>query len=245
MPDGYSVIHGDGKCHTRNAIADLRVGQLSDTPRNGRSDATLTGGPRIKAGGASPDSEDIICFTAGTLIKTPRGERRIETLCPGDTVLTLDNGPQPLRWIGKETVRASGNLAPIRFAKTAFGGHRDLLVSPQHRMLFRGPTAEMLFGRREVLAPAKSLVDEYSVTTEFGGMVTYVHLLFDRHQIVFANGIPSESFYPGTSELESLPDASRQEVFRLFPELRSNFGGYGPASRTCLSGQAARALATA
>ena len=40
------------------------------------------------------------CFTAGTLIETPRGAVAIETLQVGDRVMTLDRGPQPLRWIG-------------------------------------------------------------------------------------------------------------------------------------------------
>ena len=187
--------------------------------------------------------ETIICFTAGTMIRTPRGERPIETLKPGDMVDTLDRGPQPLRWIGRRTVPATGVLAPIRFATGSYGNHRDLLVSPQHRMLCRGYAAQLLFGESEVLAPAKALVDDFQVTIDYGGMVTYVHMLFDRHEIVIANGAPSESFYPGVCGLDSLSDPSRDELFRLFPALRSDAGSYGPASRTCIKGSEARALA--
>ena len=187
--------------------------------------------------------ETIICFTAGTMIRTPRGERQIETLKPGDMVTTLDRGEQPLRWIGRRTVPATGVLAPIRFATGSYGNHRDLLVSPQHRMLCRGYAAQLLFGETEVLAPAKSLVDDFQVTIDYGGMVTYVHMLFDRHEIVIANGAPSESFYPGRCGLDSLSDPSRDELFRLFPALRSDAGSYGPASRTCVKGSEARALA--
>ncbi len=189
--------------------------------------------------------ETIICFTAGTMIRTPGGERPIETLKPGDMVTTLDRGAQPLRWIGRRTVPATGVLAPIRFATGSYGNHRDLLVSPQHRMLCRGYAAQLLFGETEVLAPAKSLVDDFQVTIDYGGMVTYVHMLFDRHEIVIANGAPSESFYPGSCGLDSLSDPSRDELFRLFPALRSDAGSYGPASRTCLKGSEARALAFA
>ena len=186
--------------------------------------------------------DNIICFTEGTAIQTPAGERRIETLRPGDMVLTMDDGPQPVRWIGRSTVRATGNLAPIRFAKGTMGNHRDLLVSPQHRMLCTGHLPQLHFGEYEVLAPAKSLVDDFSVTIDYGGMVTYVHMLFDRHEVVIANGAASESFYPGETGLSTLSDASREELFRIFPELRCNLGAYGPASRTCLRPRDARTL---
>lgn len=187
--------------------------------------------------------ENIICFTAGTLIETPAGERRIETLRAGDIVLTVDNGPQPIRWIGTKTVCASGALAPIRFRKGAIGNTRDLLVSPQHRMLCTGYRAQLHFGESEVLAPAKSLVDDFNVTVEYGGMVTYVHMLFDSHQIVIANDALSESFYPGGTGLSAIEDAARAEVFTLFPELRSNISSYGPTSRVCVKPHEARAMA--
>ncbi len=186
--------------------------------------------------------DNIICFTLGTAIQTPSGERRIERLKAGDLVLTLDNGPQRIRWIGKKTVRATGSLAPVRFTRGTIGNHRDLLVSPQHRILCGGYMTQLHFGEPEVLAPAKSLVDELGVTVAYGGMVTYYHMLFDCHQIVIANGAPSESFYPGGFGLDTLSDPSRDEIFRLFPKLRSNLGAYGPASRVCVRASEARAL---
>ncbi|NNE88572.1 MAG: type I secretion protein [Silicimonas sp.] len=212
-----------------------------DTAGGFSGTATLTDGTIV----TFSEIENIICFTAGTLIRTPLGERRIDTLEAGDIVLTADDGPQPIRWIGKETVRASGSLAPVRFLRGAIGNTRELLVSPQHRMICSGHRAQLHFGEREVLAPAKSLVDDCNVTIEYGGMVTYVHMLFDRHQIVIANGAPSESFYPGGVGLDSIEDAARAEVFRLFPELRSNIGSYGPASRLCVKPHEARAMVMA
>ena len=192
-----------------------------------------------------PGNADIICFTRGTAILTPRGERRIETLQPGDQVLTVDRGPQVIRWIGRKTVRATGGLAPVRFTKGTLGNHRDLLVSPQHRVLCVGDLPRRLFNQSEVLAPARDLVDDFSVTIAYGGMVTYVHMLFDRHEVVIANGAPSESFFPGQNELGTLTEPSREELFAIFPQLRSDAGRYGPASRVCLTSQDARALATA
>ncbi len=190
----------------------------------------------------SPKIETIICFTAGTAIQTPMGERRIETLKPGDMVQTLDHGPRELRWIGSRTVPASGAFAPIRFARGSIGNHRDLLVSPQHRMLCGGSLTQQYFGEAEILAPAMSLVDDLCVTIEYGGVVTYVHMLFDEHEIVLANGAPSESFYPGNYGLDSFSDLSRNEIFDLFPELRSDLGAYGPTSRVCVKPSDARVL---
>ena len=168
----------------------------------------------------------IICFSAGTCIQTANGERHIETLRVGDHVVTRDNGLQTIRWIGRKTVRATGALAPISFAKGTMGNHGELLVSPQHRMLFKDNA-----GSGEILIPAKRFVDDFHVTTRYGGMVTYVHMLFDRHEVVYANGAPSESFYPGAGELETLTEKARHEIFTLFPEIRSNLAGYGPPIR--------------
>lgn len=186
--------------------------------------------------------ETIICFTSGTRMLTPFGERRIETLKPGDLVVTLDNGAQPIRWIGTKTVRATGDLAPIRFEAGAIGNDTQLLVSPQHRMLSEGYAAQLHFGEDAVLAPALSLVDNDLVTVHYGGMVTYVHMLFDHHEIVFANGAASESFHPGAYGLESIADPARDELFRLFPTLRANPADYGPTSRPCVRARDARAL---
>lgn len=186
--------------------------------------------------------DSTICFTVGTAIRTPSGERRIESLKAGDLVLTVDHGPQPIRWIGHRTVCATGALAPIRFQTGSIGNHRDLLVSPQHRILVGGYLTHLHFGEAEVLAPAKSLVDELGVTVAYGGVVTYFHMLFDRHQIVIANGAPSESFFPGGFGLDTLEGMAREEVFRLFPELRSDLGAYGPAGRVCVKASDARAL---
>ncbi len=171
-----------------------------------------------------PVSEAAICFTKGTRILTPRGEVPIERLSAGQEVLTLDHGPQPIRWIGHRTVRATGALAPVQFLAGAIGNHRDLLVSPQHRML-QGRRA------RTGLAPAIKLVDHDLVHVAFGGMVTYMHLIFDQHEVIFAEGAASESFHPSMDTLETLTPPAREELFDLFPRLRSDPNGYGPKVR--------------
>jgi len=103
--------------------------------------------------------EAITCFTSGTLILTPRGEIPIDALTIGDRVITRDHGVQPIRWIGKTTVQAEGDLAPIAFAPGAFGNSEVLHVSPQHRMLLSGWRCDMVAGTKEALAPAKHLAE--------------------------------------------------------------------------------------
>ena len=180
----------------------------------------------------------VICFASGTLIETQSGEVAIDDLCVGDMVLTMDHGYQPIRWIGSTKRPATGDLAPILIRKGALGNTRDLRVSPQHRMLLSGWQAEVLFGESEVLATAKSLVNDHSILREEGGEVEYFHMLFDTHEIVYAEGAPSESFHPGAEGWKALDAPTRNEILELFPQLANgNFDSYGPSARPSLKHQ--------
>lgn len=182
----------------------------------------------------------VVCFAAGTRMATPRGARAIEVLEVGDLVVTRDHGLQPVRWTGKRTVPARGALAPIRFDTNVIGNERPLYVSAQHRVLMKGVASSILFGESEVLATAKHLVNGTSVTEAHGGSVTYVHILFDQHEIIYAEGAASESFVPLRAELEGVESRSREELFTLFPELRSHEGLYGETARRCLKAHESR-----
>lgn len=185
----------------------------------------------------------VPCFVAGTRILTPKGEVAVENLAPGDLVMTQDDGPQPLRWTGRRAVPAMGNHAPIRIAQNAFGAHGALLLSPQHRVLIGDSLAELLFGETEVLVAAKDLVNDSSVRVQAGGMVDYVHLMFDRHQIVFAEGLATESFLPGPQTENCFPAPIVAELVSIFPDLDPETGrGYGPAARRILRGFEAQVL---
>lgn len=183
----------------------------------------------------------VPCFVAGTRIATPEGSRLVESLRPGDLVLTQDGGAQPLRWVGSRRVAAAGNFAPIHFAAGAFGAERALMLSPQHRVLVRDPLAELLFGEAEVLVAAKDLVDGRRVTVCEGGEVDYVHILFDCHHIVFSEGMPSESFLPGPQVLGSMEAEVQAEICTLFPEINLATGqGFSRAARRMLKSYEAR-----
>jgi len=126
-------------------------------------------------------------------------------------------------------------MAPILIRKGALGNDRDLRVSPQHRMLLQGWQAELLFGEHEVLATAKSLVNDHSIIRVEGGEVEYFHLLFDIHEIIYAEGAPSESFQPGEQGWKALDEPTRNEILELFPELSDgDFSSYGASARFSL-----------
>ncbi|WP_297541177.1 Hint domain-containing protein [Roseovarius sp.] len=187
--------------------------------------------------------ENIICFTPGIGILTPRGERPVESLRTGDLVITRDHGPQPIRWIGRRTVPGIDRFAPVRVAAHVLDGARaPLLVSPQHRFLFTGYKAELLFGCDEVLVAARHLVDGRAVTQEEQAAVTYIHVMFDRHEVIYAEGAATESFHAGDIGISAISDQSREEMFSVFPELRSNPNAYGGTARPCLKRHEARLL---
>ncbi len=185
----------------------------------------------------------VPCFVAGTLILTPEGERQVDTLQPGDLVMTHDDGPQPVRWVGQRRVPATGAFAPIRIKANTFGDHRTLMLSPQHRILIRDGLAELLFGEPEVLVAAKDLVNDRSIRVQEGGEVDYVHILFDKHQVVFSEGLATESFLPGPQVTAQLERVIVDELAAIFPELNPRTGdGYGPSARRTLRGHEAQVL---
>ena len=140
----------------------------------------------------------VPCFTAGTLIQTVSGEVPVECLVPGDLVITHDNGPRPVLWIGRSERAASGHSAPIEIAKGVLGARRTTSVSPQHRLLLGNRGASVLFGADEVLTRAIHLENGETIRRrETGSTVLYFHLLFDRHEIIRGDGVLSESFQPG------------------------------------------------
>lgn len=179
-----------------------------------------------------------ICFGAGTRIAVPRGTVAVEDLRAGDRVCTLHHGVQRLVWCGASLHGATGRTAPIRFAPGVLGNDRALIVSPQHRIWRASWRAELLLGDPEVLIPACHFVGTPGVTRMAGGCVAYHHLMFAHHEIVFSDGVASESFHPGPMALEALDAASRAEIAVFMP------GGEGAtAARTLRRHEAVALLA--
>ncbi len=195
----------------------------------------------------------VTCFTPGTLIATPTGAVAIEALTAGDLVMTRDHGPQPIRWLGTKTINGAqlsrdASLYPIRIRAGALGQGlplTDMMVSRQHRMLLTGPRAELLFGEDEVLVRACHLTHLAGVSSVLVPEVTYLHLMFDRHEVVVANGAWSESFQPGERGLGGLDQAERCELFKIFPELSDQIPAQFNSARVTLKGFEAKVLLVA
>ena len=236
-PDDGNPATLEGDTLQLGTLADMSTLVQTSDGINADGNETFSGSVTLDDGTILNFSEieNIICFTPGTRIATPHGARDIADLKVGDMVVTRDHGLQPIRWIQSRTVPAMDKFAPIRIRPgVVTGQERDLLVSPQHRMMFNGYRAELLFGESEVLVSAKHLIDGNLVTQDAGGDVTYIHMMFDEHEVVYAEGAATESFHPGDVGLSAISDPAREELFALFPELRSNLGGYGSTARRCL-----------
>jgi hypothetical protein len=190
-------------------------------------------GNRYSGTTASREEWDYVpCFVAGTDIVTQRGMVKAEDLQADDKVLTMDHGYQAVRWVGSRTVRAKGAMAPVQFEAGALGNEVALQVSPQHRMLVSGWRAEVNFGEKEVLLPAIAMMNDTSVRQIEGGEVTYVHIMFDSHEIIYAAGVPSESFMPGEMGMTAMGQTVRDEIFEIFPELKTEgLAAYGSDAR--------------
>ena len=174
------------------------------------------------------DNVNLVCFTPGVHIETPQGPRAIETIAVGDMVTTLDRGYQPVRWIGRRTINGdtlltTDRLRPIRIRKGALGQglpRADLVVSPQHRMLVSSPIVRRMFGVDEIVVAAKKLIGLPGIERDDRcDIVTYIHILLDNHEILFANGAPAESLFTGPMAIRTLEQEALQEIADLFPEI--------------------------
>ncbi|WP_316014934.1 Hint domain-containing protein [Roseobacter sp. HKCCA0434] len=212
----------------------LRLSDVAFDPADSESGSfTLEDGTVVNFS----EIENVVCFAGEAHIVTPLGPRAARSLRVGDLVVTRDCGVQPIRWIGRRTVSATGSFAPIEFAPGTLGNTRTLRVSPQHRMLVRDSALRLRCGADEMLIAARHMIDGDRIRQVEGGEVEYVHMMFDRHQIIYADGVASESFHPGKMSFGALDPANRAELFALFPELAvTGPPSYGPSARQTLRG---------
>ena len=216
---------------------------------NGITTDTLQYGPgenphreeRLPFAGLHTSPPSTMCFTPGVQIRTATGQTAVEDLRVGDMIWTRDHGGQALRWIGRRQVAGIGPLAPVTIAAGAFGNRAALRVSQQHRILIRDWRAQLWFGLPEVLVAARHLVDGERVQITPVPQVEYLHLALDRHEVIEAEGMLTESLYLGDMALLALPEAARREVMTLFPEVLTP-GSARPAVRPCLAGYEGKLL---
>lgn len=164
-----------------------------------------------------------VSFAKGTRITLATGEQRpIEDLVEGDMILTRDAGAQPLRWLGQATVRAEGDFAPVRIKAGTLSNLHDLLVSPDHRILVYQREDRLGTGQAEALVKVRHLINGTSVTQDFGGFIEYYQLLFDDHQIIYAEGVASESLLVNPRTRDAIPDDIAQSVLSNATSQRSS-----------------------
>lgn len=240
--EGFQAGHADYDTLDLSGAGPLRIVYDPDNAENGivefrDAQGNVTGTMEFR------NIENVIpCFTPGTLIATPKGERAVETLKVGDKVITRDNGIQEIRWLGakevdwKELARQP-HLKPILIRKGSLGHglpERDMLVSPNHRVLVANDQTQLYFEEREVLVAAKHLVNNAGISVAESLGTTYVHFMFDHHEVVLSDGAWTESFQPGDYTLKGIGNAQRAEILSLFPDLKDQQGleGYGAARRT-------------
>ena len=174
----------------------------------------------------------MTCFSPGTRIATPRGEIPVEELAVGDAVISRDNGIQTIRWMGTRGLKGADltrerHLRPVRIQKGALGGglpERDMLLSPNHRVLVASDQTALYFDDKEVLVAAKHLTGLVGVDIVDAPWITYICILFDDHEMVLSDGSWTECFQPGAAILRGTGHAQRAELIELFPELIAREG---------------------
>ncbi len=174
-----------------NAIAEVYLLPLAKL--NPKTDYRLVG---LDRHAATTRLAEVACvsFTRGTHITMASGAQvRVEDLAVGDKVLTRDDGPQAIRWIGQNTLRAVGDFAPVVIRKGVLHNENDLVMSPDHRIFIYQRQDNLGAGRAEVMVKVRHLINGSTVWQQDGGFVEYFQLLFDDHQIIFAEGIAAES----------------------------------------------------
>ncbi|WP_127558685.1 Hint domain-containing protein [Nioella ostreopsis] len=233
-------VDSDGQAHTEDIVYSYTSDGYFLIPQ---ADSAFDEGSTIRcfAGGWSDtdgiDYEEVVCFTPDCRIDTPRGPVPVAALRPGDMLLTADNGPQPLRWIGRSDIpglkRVAGDLHPILIRKDAFGPGRparDIRVSPQHRFCLGD--AALLFHDEEMLAPAKGLVDGSRVVVDRSARpVSYVHLLLDRHELLFCDGVQTESFQPSFRTMAMMDPRTRSDLAQAIGDRMAHYTAVRPALR--------------
>ena len=191
-------------------------GQLDNLDIDTITITTIVNDSFSNADMASSLSGTVVCFATGTLIAAPSGRRPVETLRPGDAVLTRDHGPRVISTALEDPDAGQGDHAPIRFAPGSIAPglpHRILSVSPQHRILCASQLVERMFGVPEVLVPARRFVGLPGVTQDkHGAPVSYHHIALSSHGILNADGALVESCLMGA------------EVLKISPYLAKLFG---------------------
>ncbi|MEL6595947.1 MAG: Hint domain-containing protein [Pseudomonadota bacterium] len=223
-----------------NELAEIYLVPLAQL--HPKMDYTLVGIDQT-AGAKRMSELACVSFTRSTMITMASGAQKpIEELRIGDRVLTRDDGPQQIRWIGQSTMRAVGSFAPICIKAGTLNNAGDLIVSPDHRLFIYQRDDALGAGRSEVLVKARLLVNGTSVVQQDGGFVDYFQLLFDSHQIIYAEGIAAESFLIDPHTRPALPEKLETALNQVIPSHSDSTHREFEVAESLVSGDAAETL---
>jgi len=180
------------------------------------------------------------CFCASTLIDTPSGPRPVEALQVADLVSTLDRGPQPVAWTwsGRQPLHGvERGQRPVLIKAGSLGAgrpYRDLILSPLHSVLVGDATQFPDRVSRPGLASAQSLIAESGVRVMMGrDVVHWYNFACERHEIVKANGVHTESLLIGAATIESMTAWERRLLGAAFAQPHGAYVN-GPPARPVL-----------
>ena len=157
-----------------------------------------------------------LAFGRGTRITLADGRQvAVEDLSPGTRILTRDHGPQPLRRLLQRTIRTVGPFAPVVIPHDTFGNAGDLILSQQQRLFLYQRDPDRLTETAEMLVKARYLVDNERIFLRPGGYLDFYTLVFDHHEVIYAECIPVESLEVNAKTLPALPEDIAEEL----PEL--------------------------
>jgi hypothetical protein len=146
------------------------------------------------------------------MIRTPMGNKPVETLATGDYVLTADNRPVPIRLYSYHVAKATEANAPYVVPANALGPRqpvRTLHLSPDHAFQIK----PSVWFTPKLAAERSTAITQYGL----GEPVTYYHVEcpnYFRDNLV-ADGVVCESF--GCRQTKGL-----KSLYRYAPA----FGGY-------------------
>lgn len=181
----------------------------------------------------------------GTNVLTATGLVPVEKLRPGDRIVTRDNGLQPLRWLSARRVTGQGAFAPVVIPANTFGRHGEVRMAPGQGVFMNGACTEMLLGRSEVLVRADDLADDQMIRRAESESAEYWLVLFNMHQVIYAEGLETESFHPHLRALAGMEPERRAHMIAHFPEFDHCEPDFGPSVRPVLKGHEARLVAGA
>ena len=117
----------------------------------------------------------------GCMVATPAGERPVETLQPGDIVITAAGTPAMVQQAERAEMVTLGSMNAVRLRAPYFGLKQDAFVTRQTQIRLSGADVEYSFGTDQVTAAAGDLVNGRSVIRDLSEPVReFVTVELDR-----------------------------------------------------------------